>query len=256
MPKEQTSPFLPKISIITVVYNAAKELKKTIESVAEQTYENIECIVIDGASTDGTLDVIKANADLITKWISEPDKGLYYAMNKGISMAEGEFVWFLNAGDLIASSYTTEEILMSHPTLADIYYGETIIADENNNHLGRRRLKAPKVLTSKSFHWGMLVCHQSILIRRSIVGNYDTQYRISADFDWVLSALEKANTIVNTNVVISVFVIGGISGKNFFRTNWERYKIMAAHYGFFQSILYNFLMSFRLIYTYLKLGRL
>ncbi|MDL2314864.1 glycosyltransferase [Bacteroidales bacterium OttesenSCG-928-C19] len=246
---------IPKLSVITVVYNAKNALSKTIECVKDQTYRNyIEYIVVDGASTDGTLEVIKENNSFIDKWISEKDNGLYDAMNKGLQMATGEYVLFLNAGDLFYNNTTVEQVFSKE--IADIYYGETVIIDKDGNELGYRRLRTPKKLTWKSFRMGMLVCHQSVIIKRDIAGKYNPDYRYTADFDWVLNALKKADVIMNTNIIISKFEAGGYSVKNMKKSNKERFRIMKSHYGLLQTLFFHGIMLFRLAFTYLKVGRM
>ncbi len=247
-----------KVSIITVCYNAEKELQTTIESVRNQTYKNIDYVIVDGASKDGTLDVIKQNSDVVSRWVSEKDGGLYYAMNKGLDLACGDYVLFLNAGDMFFEDTTLEKMLACSATAQDIYYGDTMILSQAGEPLGRRRLALPKRLSEKSFRWGMTVCHQSILIRKDLCSYYDTNYRITADYDWVLSAIERADKekICNTGLFVSKFLQGGISSKNIKKANMERFVIMRKHYGLIPTVWYNVLMLFRLAYTYLKLGRI
>lgn len=243
----------PKLSVITVVYNAESALLKTIKSVKSQTYKNIEYIIVDGGSSDHTLDVIKDNDSFITKWISEKDNGLYDAMNKGLAIATGDYILYLNAGDLFYRDDTVENIFKKGE--ADVYYGETVVIDERGKELGYRRLRAPKKLTWKSFRMGMLVCHQSIILKRNIVENYNLQYRYTADYDWVLRALKKANKIINVDFVISKFEAGGYSSKNMKNSNVERFHIMKKYYGLLQTLFFHIIMTFRLIFTYLKVGR-
>jgi glycosyltransferase involved in cell wall biosynthesis len=197
---------LPVVSVITVVYNCLSLIEKTILSVINQTYPNIEYILIDGGSTDGTVEIIRLYESRISYWISEPDKGIYDAMNKGIAAATGDYVWFMNAGDQIYAKDITEKIFngkaiqsgespvanQTEQQWAKIYYGDTMIVDSEYREVGLRRLRPPEVLTWKSFKKGMLVCHQAILVSREIAEPFDPQYRHSADFDWVLRALKKA----------------------------------------------------------------
>lgn len=246
----------PLVSVITVCYNSAEMLQRTIKSLRIQTYKEIEYIVIDGASKDNTLQVIKENQDIINLWISEPDNGLYFAMNKGLELANGDYVIFINAGDMFYSPETLEKIFANHQDDVDIYYGDTMILAENLKELGSRRLTPPKQLTKNSFRWGMTVCHQSIFIKRSIAPKYDTSYRITADYDWVLSSIENAKKIVNTKQYISKFLSGGLSSKHIMKANKERFRIMIKHYGLITALWYNFLMLFRLIITYIRKGRL
>lgn len=252
---------LPLISIITVVYNAAVPLEKTIQSVRRQKkhYLAIEYIIVDGASTDSTLDVIKENEDLVSRWISEPDNGIYDAMNKGLAMSGGDFVWFLNAGDTIYSENFLAGIFGNGDPLqttvsgaadpwADIYYGQTQLVDAAWNPAGMRRLRAPEVLTPRSFLWGMLVCHQSILVRREIASPYELRYRCSSDFNWVLQALEKSRRNENTHQIVSCYLKGGKSRKMLLLSWKERFRILRIHFGFFLTAWYHFLIFLRLFF--------
>jgi len=220
-------------SIITVTYNASQWLERTIQSIISQSYPHIEYIIIDGNSSDGTLEIIKKYQTKITHCISEPDKGLYDAMNKGLKSASGDYVWFINAGDTLYSETTIQEIVnkLENENLPDIVYGETQIADPQGNQLGMRRLKAPEKLSWKSFRMGMLVCHQSFLVKRTIAEFYDLQYRYTADFDWCIRCMKKADTVFNTHLILSRFLEAGISAANRKEALKERYRIMCNHYG-------------------------
>ena len=181
----------PKISIVTVVYNGAQTIEATIKSILDQSYKNIEYIIIDGNSSDGTQDIIKSYENSISKWISEPDKGIYDAMNKGIKLSTGDYIWFMNSGDEIADNIVLEEIISSNPN-SDIYYGDTIMIDSDGNEIGNRRLTPPEKLTWESFKKGMLVSHQSFIVKKNIIKQYNLTYKFSADFEWCLLALKKA----------------------------------------------------------------
>ncbi|MBR1770281.1 MAG: glycosyltransferase [Bacteroidales bacterium] len=239
----------PFISIITVCYNAKDLMEATINSVRKQTYDNYEYIVIDGDSTDGTKELIMQNRDAIDKFVSQKDDGIYDAMNKGLDLAEGDYVWFINAGDRIPHSNTLEKIMTSSYLRQDIYYGKTKIINKDGEVIGDRRLKEPDVLNKNSFLWGMLVCHQAAIVKKSLVKHYDTKYRISADYDWLLSAIEKADPTLlrHSKRTYCHFLEGGISGKRMWKGNRERYRIMIKHYGFFKATRYNILMAFRYI---------
>lgn len=239
----------PSVSIITVCYNAQDTIEATINSVRRQTYDNYEYIIVDGASTDDTMLIVEQNRDAVTRYISEPDEGLYYAMNKALDMATGDYVWFINAGDRIPHANTLEKIMESSYVLQDIYYGKTKIINSKGKVIGERRLKPPQYLTKYSFLWGMVVCHQSAVVRREIVGKYDTQYKITADYDWLLSAIEKAdpNKIRRSRRTYSYFLAGGMSKTNMKKGNMERFKIMVKHYGFFLAFIFNVFMTFRYV---------
>jgi glycosyltransferase involved in cell wall biosynthesis len=224
----------PAISIITVVYNARELLEKTIHSVVNQTFKNLEYIIIDGKSTDGTVDLIRKNESHIRYWISEPDKGIYDAMNKALRVAKGNYVWFINAGDLIESDNTLESIFASSPD-ADVIYGETKLINSRDEVLGTRSelttRKLPKHMTWKDMKYGMVVSHQSILVKRSLAPEYDLNYICSSDIDWVINSLKRSKKILNTNTVLSRYLIGGFSIKNQKQSFRERFSIYIKHYG-------------------------
>lgn len=224
----------PTLSIITVTYNAAQYLERTVVNVLSQSYPGIEYIVIDGGSTDGTVEIIKQYASGISYWVSEPDKGLYDAMNKGLLKATGDYVWFMNAGDTLHTTDTAQQVvdsLKKKKQLPDVLYGEAMIVDANGRSLGMRRLKAPKKLTWKSFRMGMLVCHQSFLAKREIAPLYNTDYRWVADFDWCIQCLKRAESIHNTSLVLSDFLEAGMSTVSRKASLKERYRVMERYYG-------------------------
>ena len=246
-----------KFSIITVTYNAAEFLEKTILSVLTQSYGNIEYIIVDGASKDGTLDIIRQYESGIAHWISEADTGLYDAMNKGLALSTGDYVWFINAGDCLYSvdivSQMVERIATYRPkkqavlgsVLPDILYGETELMDADGKTLGMRRLKAPDKLTWKSFRWGMLVCHQSFVLKRSLAPMYDLKYRYCADIEWCISGMKASKHIFNTRLTLSRFLEGGMSDKQRKASLEERYRIMCTHYGTLSTLVMHGWFAFR-----------
>lgn len=244
----------PTVSIITVVYNAANDLKKTIQSIAVQSYKNIEYIIIDGASTDYTIDVIKANGNVVTKWISEKDNGIYDAMNKGIKLASGDYLWFMNAGDEIAEADTLSQVFSLEHN-ADVYYGDTTMIDENGNKIGNRRLQPPKNLNWRSFKKGMLVSHQSFIVKRRIVDLYNLKYNFSADFEWCLTALKRAQRVVNTQLTLSLFLDGGVTKQNIKAGLKERFKIMSQYYGIIPTLYEHFFIALKFFWFWGKNGR-
>jgi glycosyltransferase involved in cell wall biosynthesis len=245
----------PKISLITVVFNGEAHIGKTIASVVNQTYDQIEYIIIDGNSTDNTLEVIAGykGVDLL---ISEADRGLYDAMNKGISAATGDYIWFLNSGDQIFSKDTVENMVAGLIGKPDMIYGGTMIIDEEENEVGDRRLKPPRQLSWKSFRQGMVVCHQSMLVRREIAPEFNLEYRLSADIDWAIRASKKAAQIHNTNQVLSRFLEGGLTEHNIKAGLKERFKIMQHYYGLIPTLLRHFVFGIRLTNFYLKHRRI
>lgn len=230
----------PTFSIITITYNAVRWVEQTIQNILGQSYPNIEYIVIDGGSTDGTVDIIKQYESGITYWVSESDKGIYDAMNKGLRHATGDYVWFVNAGDLLSTLGTVQEVvslIQKKKVLPDIIYGETNIIDEKGQFLGLRRLKIPKRLSWKSFRMGMLVCHQSFIVKRTLAPFYDLQYRYSADYDWCIRCMKQAKSLYNTHLVLSNFLDGGTSTTQRKASLRERYTIMCKYYGTFVTVL-------------------
>lgn len=248
----------PVFSIITITYNASRWLERTILNVLSQSYPAIEYIIIDGASTDGTVDIIKRYESGISCWISEPDKGLYDAMNKGLEKATGDYVWFINAGDTLYTSNTVQQIaslLQRKRILPDIIYGETVVVDEYSKSLGMRRLKAPKQLSWKSFRMGMLVSHQSFVVKRTIAPLYDLRYRYSADVDWCIRCMKQAKVIYNTRLILSNFLEGGVSTTQRKDSLKERYAIMCRYYGKIPTMLLHLWFAVRFYTTKLVKGR-
>jgi glycosyltransferase involved in cell wall biosynthesis len=242
----------PKVSIVTVVYNNKHNFNKSLESVKSQDYSNIEYIVIDGGSTDGTFDVIKQNEKIIDKWISEPDKGIYDAMNKGINIATGNYIWFLNGGDMIYSDTTLNDIFSTGEN-ADVYYGDTELVDDEGKSYGKRKLKIPpENLTWKNMIDGMVVTHQSLIIKKEIIPQYDLEFKHCADIDWTINILKSSNVIINTHKIISRFLLGGYSRKNTISSLLERIKILSRHFNIFYVFLNHIKLAFKFIIHIIK----
>jgi len=204
---------LPTISVITVCYNAEHLLKKTIESVIEQSYENIEYIIVDGASKDNTRQLVGTYGNKIHQFISEPDSGLYDAMNKGISKATGDLVIFLNAGDYYVSSNVLEYALSKiHYSRADVFFGRYIWEYPPTKDI---------VLSDNSFvvyEWNLKHSnfpHPATFYKRETlmkVGFFDETYRIMADYEWNVKALVKLKVPFQYIDIITVkFTADGIS---------------------------------------------
>lgn len=228
----------PKFSVITVTYNAEKVLEDTIQSVISQTYRHVEYIIVDGASTDDTMGIVDRYRDRISRVVSEPDKGLYDAMNKGISLATGDYLCFLNAGDSFHEDDTLQAMVHSitGSELPDVLYGETALVDSQRHFLRMRRLSAPETLTWKSFRHGMLVCHQAFFARHTLVEPYNLRYRFSADFDWCIRVMKKARTLHNTRLTLIDYLEEGMTTQNRKASLKERFRIMARHYGLFSTV--------------------
>lgn len=242
-----------KFTIITCTYNAETVLERTLESVREQSYPHIEHLIIDGNSKDGTMTLVddyiaeceESQSQHVVKAISERDNGLYDAMNKGIKMATGDYLIFLNAGDKLREPGTLEAVVASldEPKEAvGVIYGDTDIVDDEGHFLHKRRLSPPEKLTWKSFKEGMLVCHQSFYARADIAKSnlYSMEYRISADVDWCIRIMKEADMkglkLHNSHLILTSYLDGGMSIKNHRASLLERFRIMSHHYGWLTTV--------------------
>ena len=241
----------PLLSVITIVFNNAKDVERTILSVLNQTYLNLEYLVIDGKSTDGTVEIIEKYRDRLAVFISEKDAGIYDAMNKGLALAKGDYVIFMNSGDAFYEKDTVKEVFATEPD-ADVYYGETEMINEKLQSLGQRRHKAPENFTWKDFKYGMSVSHQAVFIRKNLAEPYDLKYQLSADIDWILTAAKKARKIVNVHRYVAKYLVGGMSKKKHRQSLLERFAIMRKHYGLLPTILNHFVIAFNLGWYWLK----
>lgn len=233
-------------TVVTVTYNAVGVISPTLNSVREQSFQDYEYLVIDGASSDATLDAVRSSGIPNVRIVSEPDHGLYDAMNKAIDKAEGKYLIFLNAGDAFADANVLQRMADEAAKEPDIIYGQTQLVDEQGNVLGARHLTAPARLTMKSFASGMLVCHQAFVAKRSIMGHYDMQYRFSADYDWCIRCLKasKANAYLGEKPVIS-YLADGLSVKNRKKSLKERFGIMCKYYGTLPTVARHVGFAFR-----------
>ncbi len=242
---------LPIISVITVVYNGADVLEKTIQSVVNQTYTNIEYLVIDGKSKDKTVTIIQQYETKISKWISEKDKGLYDAMNKGLQLATGEFVLFMNAGDTFTDETILTKVFDQYEDSVDVLYGEVMMVDENRQPIGTRTeittRKLPKQLTWQSMKLGMVVCHQAFIPRRSLCPLY-IEDNLSADIDWVIKILKKSRKNSNTGLIIANFLIGGVSKQRHRESLKNRYDVLQNHFGSIPNFFNHILIVLRAIW--------
>jgi len=230
----------PKVSVVTVTYNAVNELKATLDNLKKIDYPELEVVVIDGDSTDGTKELLATYGETVTFWSSEKDNGIYDAMNKGLEAATGEYVWFINAGDFVHDTDALKKIFSDKRIFSDIYYGETLMRSISGEILGLRRKKLPKELQWTDFIDGMVVCHQSIIVRKDIAPLYNTEYRYASDVEWVLLSLKNARTIENTNLILSEFTEGGTSTKYKKESLKERFRIMVKYFGVLPTLFAHF----------------
>jgi len=226
----------PRFTLVTVTRNAAATLPATLASTAAQTFRDFEHLIMDGASSDGTLQLAQtykdANPDIAVTLVSEPDGGLYHAMNKAIPLARGRHLVFLNAGDRLHSPQTLAQLA---PLDGAVIYGETDLVDASGRFLRHRRLQAPRQLGWRSFRQGMLVCHQSFYVRRELALPYDLSYRYSADYDWCIRVMREAarqgQPLSNAHQVLTDYLAEGLTTAHHRASLLERLRIMAHHYG-------------------------
>lgn len=228
----------PLFSIITVTWNAAAVIAPTLESVLRQTSSDYEMLIIDGASTDETLSIVRQASIASLRVFSEPDKGLYDAMNKGIARACGRYLIFLNAGDAFADDAVLARLARLTTDNPGVIYGQTQLVDMDRNVVGQRHLTAPRHLTANSFLKGMVVCHQAFIARRELVPQYDLQYRLSGDYDWCVKVLRQSshNAYAGEAPIIS-YLADGMTTRHHRASLWERYRIMCHHYGVARATL-------------------
>lgn len=249
-------------TIITCTFNAQAVVKRTLRSVLRQTYRGIEHLIIDGASGDETLAIVK-NYQFVNdqertghsvRVISEKDQGLYFAMNKGLQLATNEYIVFLNAGDTFPTEDTLDRISLSvgeSEDLPGVLYGDTDIVDKDGNFLRHRRLCPPEHLSWKSFKWGMLVCHQSFYALTQIAKTvpYDTAYHYSADVDWCIRIMrecaQRGLALRNVHGVVTNYLAEGLTTKNHKASLIERFQVMKKHYGLLTTLWVHFYFAFR-----------
>lgn len=198
---QNSHPLKATVSVITVTYNAADMLERTLRSIEAQRYAEMETIIVDGKSKDGTVDIIRKHEGAVSKWVSEPDGGIYDAMNKGVRMASGEWIIFMNAGDTFAGDDVLERIFSTKQD-ADIIYGDVV--------KGGNVKKAPEKY--HPYH-RMLFCHQSSLTRRKLLLDcpFDTSHRLSADLKFFLTQYFRKARFHYVGFPIADFDTTGVS---------------------------------------------
>lgn len=236
----------PLFSIITVTYNAERTLPRTLASVREQAFTDYEYIVVDGASSDSTVQLATDAGIQPSRIVSEPDNGLYDAMNKGIDLAKGKYLIFLNAGDTFHSADTLRRIAGLTASEPGIIYGQTDIVDSDGRYLSKRHLTAPEHLTLDSFKNGMMVCHQAFVALRALAPRYDLKWRYSSDYDWCIKCLQKSrhNVYVGAEPIIN-YLSQGVTSANHRASLIERMRIMSYYYGWFGTTLRHIKFIFR-----------
>jgi glycosyltransferase len=207
-----------KISIITASYDSDKTLEKSVQSVFAQTYINVEYIIIDGNSKDSTINIIKKYETKITKWISEPDKGIYDALNKGLQLATGDVIGFVHSDDLLANNQIISKIANQFEKgNIDGLYGDLQYVDKNNINKVKRNWKSCN-FKSSLLKKGWMPAHPTLFLKKKVYikhGNFNLIYKIAADYDFMLRVF-KDNTLnfVYLPEIITKMRVGGASNKN------------------------------------------
>ncbi len=222
----------PMFSIITVVYNDVKNIEKTIKSVLNQTYKDFEYIIIDGKSDDGTVEKIKKYEKEIDYWVSEKDKGIYDAMNKGARKAKGKYVYFLNCGDIFYSKGVLEEVSQKLGKGVDLIFGKTL-----KIYQGYTTVTPLKI---EDLKFGIMPCHQATFVKTAVLeelGFFNSSFKSAADFDFYCRFYLKGYTHEKMDVFISKFLTGGFSSDK--RNSYpEGVVLIKKHFGFYYGYLY------------------
>jgi glycosyltransferase involved in cell wall biosynthesis len=200
----------PVVSIITVCFNAEKTIEKTLESVCAQDYPNIEYIIIDGKSSDNTLNIVEKYKSNIALVYSGKDKGIFDAMNIGIQKATGDYLWFIHADDQIFANNSLSLAMQSNNN-EDFIYGKAMLVNESGRERGLEERKPhPKQseLSWKTMKNGMVICHQAMLVKRAVAPLYNLDYALVGDLDWVINILKKTNSLRDCGQYLCRFVEG------------------------------------------------
>ncbi len=230
----------PLISIITVCWNETPtRINNTFNSVSAQSYQNIEHIVIDGGSQTDTLAALNEFSNQIACLISEPDQGLYDAMNKGAQLACGDFLFFLNVGDYLWESTTLERVVqfINTHTGFDWYYGNVARIDETGKMIGFSMM--PKSV-SRFYMYEETICHQTIFAKHDLfksVGGFDLSYQLTADRDWILRVLSSGVRCMHTDLTVCGFELGGLAS-NVRERRKEVERLQQKHYSRAERVLY------------------
>lgn len=224
----------PKVSIIIATFNSEKTLRNALDSVLHQSYQDWECLIVDGASKDSTIEIVKeyVKKDSRFRYISEPDKGVYDAFNKGWKMAEGEWIMYLGSDDEYVFDGINSLILNCEGV--DIVYGDTLLRQGQNKPL--------KLQHSTSVRLGGFCCHQSLMMKRTLInklGGFDEQYKILADKDLVCKAVKESTKITQVHSPIAIFSLDGASSTQAYRF-YESYKINRKYLPLCKCVFYLF----------------
>ncbi len=254
----------PRLTIVTVTYNAGAFLERTLQSVinglAETGERNlVEYLLIDGASADNTLEIAARYEDALRlKILSEPDKGLYDAMNKGLQAATGQYIWFLNAGDEAYDRSTPGRLLSALRSEADIYYSDALFVSAGGEVLGLRSEvtphSLPRTISWKDMAQGMKICHQAFVVKRELAPVFEIN-NLSADLDWEIAAMKKAVTIEYLGFVLCRYLLGGLSAQKRTKSLSDRWRVLRRHFGWGPAVVNHMKIAVRGLLFYLKKGK-
>ncbi len=241
---------MDKVSIVTVTFNCKKTLEVTIQSVLNQLYNNIDYVIIDGGSTDGTVDIIKKYGAFLSYWHSEKDNGIFDAMNKALDIVKGEWVCFMNAGDLFYNNKVVNEIFNNHNfSEYDCIYGDDAYS-YNNGKIKINKTTFPFYLSKKRFK-SMGFNHQSTFVRTKLAKElrFDLSYKISADYNMIYQLYYKKNKkLFYTNSPVSIVDINGFSAQNRKQQRFEEAKICGCE----KNLKFRIWTLYKSIRTYTK----
>lgn len=227
------------ITIITICYNAEQFIERTLQCVANQSFQDYEYLIQDGGSSDGTLALVEKYQTEKFSVFSERDKGIYDALNKAVSNAKGEYVCFLHAGDTFFSNDTLKNIF-ENATRPDFIYGDTVIRNQHTDATRSWYKKKPseKDFSYRSFLNGMVVCHQSMIVKREKCQPYTVgKWKIANDLDWTIRTLKNCNSVRDVGFPIAYFLEGGVSDQRRRQALKERFQILRQHFGTVTTLL-------------------
>lgn len=225
----------PLVSVVTVVYNGAAHIEETIRAVAAQTYPEIRHIVVDGGSTDGTVEILRRLEDRLDCWVSEPDRGVYDAMNKGIGLVSDprSYVLFANAGDALYAPDVIERAMNAAAAGgADLVYGRMAFSDGAYSGVMGRPVQLSDLARET-------LCHPATFVRREVfdrVGLFDTSYRLAADYDHIVRCFCHPVSTQFVDVIVSRMRMGGLSGDDYMLSCSERKRVVRSRFGFFRRL--------------------
>lgn len=229
-----------KISVITVVYNNKKTLEETINSVLSQSYKNIEYIIVDGKSTDGTLDIINKYKKNISKFVSEKDNGIYDAMNKGVNMATGDIVYFLNSDDIFYDNNVLEIVVKAFQKNLDYDYIYGGVVSRGIFNSGKDNIFLREI-SNHSIKMGQNIPHQSLFVKRTQfeeIGLFNTNLKVNADYDFECRLVKEDKKGHHIKYLVAYYSQNGYSSRGGWNLYQEKISVIKNHFGYYYASLY------------------